>query len=380
MNTDYLKEFEELNKTTESVFDPGESGVLIILEDGTNLTSWDDVDNCDDVLCLSEDLSMVDDWSDYDICENAEVMILQNCSDAKQLGRLSFKRLFYDMGSLKALYLINWDTSDETDMRGMFGKCNRLEYVCGLESWDTSNVKSFWGTFYGCCNLKSVDGLENWDLSSAVNMESMFESCFMLEDISPLSEWDMSNLENIFEMFRDCYSLNDASCLNWRFKNLKKGDDIFINCHNLKKLPKWYDKEFIYQFGIKKDLENMDDTEIYSKIKNDEFNPQDMFVAIRYIEDEEILNNLVNDSSLHYYAKRAVFLNPNFKDTEILEYNALNNYDNVDRAYAVGNPNLKNIRVLKRIARDDEDYIVRFVAERKLKQMLYNKFGGMDDN
>lgn len=40
MNTDYLKEFERMNETTESVFELGESGLLIILNDGTNLTSW----------------------------------------------------------------------------------------------------------------------------------------------------------------------------------------------------------------------------------------------------------------------------------------------------------------------------------------------------
>lgn len=375
MNKDYLKEFEELNETTESVFNPGETGLLIIMKDGTNLTDWDDVDDHDDVLYVSEDLSMVNGSSDYRYCDNAEIMILQNYKNPAQLGKLSIMDAFNNISSLKALYLINWDTSGETSMMNMFLKCYSLEYIYGLQSWDTSNVENFWGTFSNCCSLKTLDGLENWDLSSAVKMESMFESCFMLEDISPLSNWDMSNTENIFEIFRDCYSLEDASCLNWKFENLKNGDDLFIHCPNLKKLPKWYDREFIYRFGIRKEVENMDDKTIYDKVCNDEFNEQDLFVAISYIEDEGILKKLVNDSSLHFYAKRAVLLNPNFRDTETLEFSALNCYDHIERAFAIENPNFKNIRILKRIANDDENYLVRFKAERKLKKMLYDAYG-----
>ena len=39
MDADYLNEFEQMNETTESVFDLGEHELLIVLNDGTNLTS-----------------------------------------------------------------------------------------------------------------------------------------------------------------------------------------------------------------------------------------------------------------------------------------------------------------------------------------------------
>lgn len=55
MDADYLNEFEQMNETTESVFDLGEHELLIVLNDGTNLTSWDDVDDFNDVLYISED-------------------------------------------------------------------------------------------------------------------------------------------------------------------------------------------------------------------------------------------------------------------------------------------------------------------------------------
>lgn len=378
MNTEYLEEFEKLNETTESVFDLGESGILIILKDGTNLTSWYDVDDVDDVLYLSEDLSKQTRPSRSRFCDGAEVMIIQNCIDQNQF--IHFKNglssLFYQMKSLKAFYGINWDLSNETDLRDMFMKCYNMEYAF-FDNWNTSNVENFWGMFADCCSLKTLEGVENWDLSSAVKMESMFESCLSLEDISFASDWDMSHVENIFEMFRDCYSLKDASCLNWKFDNLNDGDDLFINCSNLEKLPEWYDDEFRGQFGIRKHLENIDDDTFLYKIVNG-FDEQDIFVAVSYIKDESMLKEFVSDRHAHFYTRRAALLNPNLKDTEILEEYAVNSDEPVERAYAIENPNFNNAKLLNRIAKEDENYVVRFNAVQRLKEIMYNKFSKID--
>lgn len=40
MAAKHLSKFEELNTTTDSIHELGKYPVLIILEDGTNLTSW----------------------------------------------------------------------------------------------------------------------------------------------------------------------------------------------------------------------------------------------------------------------------------------------------------------------------------------------------
>lgn len=39
MTSKYLKEFEELNTTTDSIYDLGDLEVLILLKNGRNLTS-----------------------------------------------------------------------------------------------------------------------------------------------------------------------------------------------------------------------------------------------------------------------------------------------------------------------------------------------------
>ena len=40
-----LREFELLNTVSESIYELNGLRVLIILKDGSNLTSWDDVEN-----------------------------------------------------------------------------------------------------------------------------------------------------------------------------------------------------------------------------------------------------------------------------------------------------------------------------------------------
>ena len=54
MTYECLKEFEKLNTTTKSIYDLGNLKVLIILKDGTNLTSWDDVKYKSDIYMLAK--------------------------------------------------------------------------------------------------------------------------------------------------------------------------------------------------------------------------------------------------------------------------------------------------------------------------------------
>lgn len=372
MNTDYLKEFEELNHTTESLFDLGISGLLIILKDGTNLTSWSELSNPDDILYLSADFRCNENYTEFRNFKNAKVLILQNyVRPTSGLGSLFSKEVdlitkLSDWDSLVAFYGINWDISTTDSFENMFANCLSLEYAY-FEDWDTSHIRNFWGMFVVCCSLKAIDGIENWDLSSAENMESMFDSCMSLEDISFLSDWDMSNVENIFEMFKDCYSLKDASCLNWKFKNLKKGDNLFANCRKLESFPSWYDEDFINQFGIRNQLNLIGDDSFFYKIAGG-FDPQDIFVAVGYIKDEEYLKRLLRDSSVHFYARRAALLNTNLKDTEILEEFA-DSRDYVERVYAIENPNFTNIGIIRRLAHNDKSHLVRFKAENRLKEL-----------
>ena len=71
-----IKIIAQMNETTESVFDLGEHELLIVLNDGTNLTSWDDVDDFNDVLYISEDFSGQKTFSRCGSCNNVKVIVV----------------------------------------------------------------------------------------------------------------------------------------------------------------------------------------------------------------------------------------------------------------------------------------------------------------
>ena len=62
--------------------------------------------------------------------------------------------MFSDCTSLTTVPL--FDTSKVTDMRTMFGECNKLTSL-DLSSFDTSNVTSMVGMFSYCNGLTSLD-------------------------------------------------------------------------------------------------------------------------------------------------------------------------------------------------------------------------------
>ena len=125
-----LREFELLNTTTESIYELNGLKVLIILKDGSNLTSWRDVQNKDDIIYITEDL----------------------------FGEENLKNRYAELTSLKAIVAFG------------FGAVSTME-----------------GMFYGCESLKDISSLSSWDVSGVVNMAEMFSGCESLSDISPLA-------------------------------------------------------------------------------------------------------------------------------------------------------------------------------------------------
>ena len=82
MASEYLKEFEKLNMITNSIYALGDLDVLIILEDGTNLTSWDEVNNKDDIIYISENLSNYTDLTrKYAYCHSLKGIVALGVSD-----------------------------------------------------------------------------------------------------------------------------------------------------------------------------------------------------------------------------------------------------------------------------------------------------------
>merc|ERR1711977_538308 len=104
----------------------------------------------------------------------------------------------------KALpHISTWDTSQVTDMSGLFGRTSLNE---NDDVEDTS-----------CVLLADLplfnDDISAWDTSSVTTMEKMFlgQSAFN----QPLGDWRVDNVWNMKWMFKDARSFNQPLCGWW---------------------------------------------------------------------------------------------------------------------------------------------------------------------
>ena len=112
------------------------------------------------------------------------------------------RNLFYGMKNMKTIEgLNNLDTSETTNMNGMFFNCSSLEEV-DLSSLNTSNVTAMHGMFAGDSSLKSLD-LSSFDTSKVSIMSGMFAGCTSLETL------DLSTFNNAEVIMNDSKELSD---------------------------------------------------------------------------------------------------------------------------------------------------------------------------
>lgn len=227
-----MDEFEKMNATTGSIDDLGENEVLIILKDGTNITSWSDVEDKEDILYLSEDLSGYIDLSEryYDF-KSLKAIVATNVTD----NVTNMRDMFSGCSSLEDISsLKDWDTTNVEDMNGMFKGCSSLEDISALKDWNCENVEDMNGMFDGCTSLKDISALKDWNTANVADISGMFYGCGSLIDMFSLKEWNTGSVKFMSRMFRGCSSLADVSALkNWNLTNVSDMNSAFKGCSAL---------------------------------------------------------------------------------------------------------------------------------------------------
>lgn len=230
--SEYLKEFEELNTTTSSIYDLEGLDVLIILKDGTNLTCWGDVENKRDIMYVSEDLSKCHDLSGrYSSMTSLTAIVV---ADAPAYI-FSTENMFYSCESLVDISsLKNLVVSDVTSMRGMFHGCKSIKDFSALKEWDVSNVLNMDGMFNTCRNFSDLNPLMYWDVSNVVSMKYMFFGCWSLTELSALVHWNVFKVEDMKWMFGGCRNLVNLDGMKvWAVNSLKDIQCMFMGCESL---------------------------------------------------------------------------------------------------------------------------------------------------
>ena len=141
--------------------------------------------------------------------------------------------MFRDCSSLISLDLSSFNTSKVTDMNYMFRYCSSL-VTMDLSNFDTSNVTDMSSMFYACSSLNSIN-LLSFDTSNVTTMSSMFSSCDNLTNIN-VSIFDTSKVTSMWEMFRNCKSLTNINVSNFDTSNVTTMYGMFNNCQKLTSL------------------------------------------------------------------------------------------------------------------------------------------------
>lgn len=251
-----LNDFENLNMTTPSIYDLGDYDVLIVLEDGSNITDWDDVESLGDVAYISEDLSGVSDLTNYYYQKRSG---MSNSNPLKSLKAIvarnvksevdSIGSMFYGLENLTTISgLDSWDTVNVEDMGYAFAHCRSLTTVSGLESLSLENARSINSMFRGCRNMSDFDALKSWDVKDVLDMDRMFGGCLSFNDLTPILEWSIND-DCMFEsMFEDC-TIEDRMAFysNWQKRLLNSFPTVFndmsrvVVCTNCGKFDMAYD-------------------------------------------------------------------------------------------------------------------------------------------
>ena len=154
--------------------------------------------------------------------------------------------------------IANWDTSNVTDMRGLFSGASSLTDALALRNWDTSNVTNMDYMFSNATSLMFID-VTNWNTSKVTSMVSMFQvgeswkrNGQLIEilglgnlDVSNVTDmtcmfygagqmqsydiagWDVSKVESMNHMFCDNCKLRSLDLSGWDVSNVKTMYDMF---------------------------------------------------------------------------------------------------------------------------------------------------------
>ena len=145
------------------------------------------------------------------------IFMFRNCWSLESLDLNNFDTsqvtemggMFFWCATLKSLDLSFFNTSKVTSMFNMFKNCYDLAQL-DVRNFNTSKVTSMNAMFSGCSELTSLD-LSSFDTNQVIEMICMFEHCKKLTTIYISDKWKINRRVDSFKMFEDCPSLPNFS-------------------------------------------------------------------------------------------------------------------------------------------------------------------------
>ena len=143
--------------------------------------------------------------------------------------------MFDCCGGLTSLDLSKFDTSKVTDMSAMFERSGLTSL--DVSTFDTSKVTNMSNMFFLCDNLKSLD-LSGFDTSKVTNMSSMFSMEYSFGSLTSLdlSSFDTSKVTDMSAMFERCVGLTSLDLSSFDTSKVTNMSSMFSDCSSLTSL------------------------------------------------------------------------------------------------------------------------------------------------
>lgn len=155
------------------------------------------------------------DVSSFDMSNNRNMSRMfgecQNLTEIKGIETFdtsssgNFAAMFQSDRKIKEIDCSSFDTSNTSFLHYMFAGCDSLERIIGIENFNTSKNRTFRNMFASCRKLKEVD-ISSFDTSSSDDFASMFAGCGELTELD-LSSFDTSKANDYSSMFDGCGKL-----------------------------------------------------------------------------------------------------------------------------------------------------------------------------
>lgn len=163
---------------------------------GNETESWAaDVDDSGSIMCYVNDTVLT-------ICSMGAEKIMANEDSSQVFSGVAATTRFSAATAINGLEMLN--TSNATDMTGMFMNCNSLSNI-DVSHFDTSNVTAMSFMFGNCDTLTALD-LSNFDTSNVTTMFRMFAASDGLTSLD-LRNFDTRNATDMDRMFNKCPAL-----------------------------------------------------------------------------------------------------------------------------------------------------------------------------
>lgn len=166
--------------------------------------------------------------------------MFQNCESLEALDLSTFNTenvtnmfgMFESCKSLKSLNLSSFNTSKVKQMGYMFKNCESLTAL-DLSSFNTENISDYGSMFYRCKSLTTLD-LSSFNSKEILNTSCMFTGCFALKTLD-LSSFDTSKTTDMPSMFSGCSALETIYASSaFTTDNVTNDFSMFLNCRKLK--------------------------------------------------------------------------------------------------------------------------------------------------